>query len=258
MTRRSLRSNGTVIPRLTITSGTSPMAPSRAANAARTFAASGRPESPDPGLALPLHDSRQQRAVGPLLDIACFRPPRAGADFHPGGPTRRWRAAPVVHLQITLPPGLEVRPVRPEQYRALWDADIDAFHDHWGVSEPNEEDYQRWLTHPVWFQPELWQVAWDVATGEVAGQVRTYIDHAENERFGRHRGYTEFISVRRPYRRQGLARALIALSLRAQRDAGMTASALHVDADNLTGAMRVYEECGFLVEQTDTLYRKAL
>ena len=157
-----------------------------------------------------------------------------------------------------LPPGLEVRPVRPEQYRALWDADIDAFHDHWGVSEPNEEDYQRWLTHPVWFQPELWQVAWDVATGDVAGQVRTYIDHAENERFGRHRGYTEFISVRRPYRRQGLARALIALSLRAQRDAGMTASALHVDADSLTGAMRVYEECGFLVEQTDTLYRKAL
>ena len=62
-----------------------------------------------------------------------------------------------------LPPGLEVRPVRPEQYRALWDADIDAFHDHWGVSEPNEEDYQRWLTHPVWFQPELWQVAWDLS-----------------------------------------------------------------------------------------------
>ena len=157
-----------------------------------------------------------------------------------------------------LPDGLEVRPVRPEQYRALWDADIEAFHDAWGADEPDEKDYQRWLVHPVWFQPELWQVAWDVATGEVAGQVRTYIDHAENERFGRLRGYTEFISVRRPYRRQGLARALIALSLRAQRDAGMTTSALHVDTDSLTGAMRVCEECGFLVEQTDTLYRKAL
>jgi len=157
-----------------------------------------------------------------------------------------------------LPDGLEVRPVRPEQYRALWDADLEAFHDAWGADEPDEQDYQRWLAHPVWFQPELWQVAWDTATGEVAGQVRTFIDHAENERFSRRRGYTEFISVRRPYRRQGLARALIALSLRAQRDAGMTESALHVDADSLTGAMRVYEECGFRVEQTDTLYRKPL
>lgn len=157
-----------------------------------------------------------------------------------------------------LPAGLEVRPVRPEHYRAIWDADIDAFHDHWGVSEPEEEDYRRWLEHKVWFQPDLWQVAWDTATGQIAGQVRTYIDHAENEYFGRRRGYTEFISVRRPYRRRGLARALIALSLRAQRDAGMTESALNVDADSLTGATRIYEECGFQVEQTGTVYRKAL
>ena len=157
-----------------------------------------------------------------------------------------------------LPDGLEVRPVRPEQYRAIWDADIDAFHDHWGVGEPDEEDYRRWQENEVWFQPALWQVAWDVATEEVAGQVRTFIDHAENERFGRRRGYTEFISVRRPYRRRGLARALIALSLRTQRDAGMTSSALNVDAASQTGATRVYEECGFQVAQINTLYRKPL
>jgi len=157
-----------------------------------------------------------------------------------------------------LPEGLEVRPVRPEHYRALWDADVEAFHDAWGVSDPDEAEYQPWLDNKIWFQPELWQVAWDPAVERVAGQVRTFIDHGENERFGRLRGYTEFISVRRPYRRRGLARALIARSLRAQRDAGMTASALHVDAESLTGAPRVYEDCGFRVQTTDTLYRKAL
>ena len=157
-----------------------------------------------------------------------------------------------------LPEGLEVRPVLPGQYRAIWDADVEAFRDAWSFGEPDEEDYQRWLGNKTTFQPALWQVAWDVATNQIAGQVQTFIDHAENERFGRRRGYTENISVRRPYRRRGLARALIARSLRAQREAGMTASALGVDSDSPTGASRVYEECGFRVTQTATLYRKAL
>jgi hypothetical protein len=44
-----------------------------------------------------------------------------------------------------LPPGLEVRPVNPEHYRAIWDADVEAFLDHWGYAPPTEDDYQRWL-----------------------------------------------------------------------------------------------------------------
>lgn len=157
-----------------------------------------------------------------------------------------------------LPSGLEVRPVLPEHYRAIWDADVEAFRDHWGFGEPDEADYQSWLDDKTVFQPALWQVAWDPATNEVAGQVRAYIDHAENERFVRRRGYTEFISVRRPYRQRGLARALIVRSLRLQRDAGMNTSALGADSESLTGATRVYEDCGFRVARTDTLYRKGV
>ena len=157
-----------------------------------------------------------------------------------------------------LPEGLEVRPVLPVHYRAIWDADVEAFRDAWSFGEPDEARYQSWLTDQTTFQPELWQVAWDAATNEVAGQVQTFIDHAENERFNRRRGYTENISVRRPYRRRGLARALIVRSLRAQRDAGMTASTLNVDSESLTGATRVYEDCGFRVTQTNTLFRKPL
>ncbi len=157
-----------------------------------------------------------------------------------------------------LPEGLEVRPVLPEHYRTVWDASIEAFRDSWGFGEPNEEDYQYWLNLPTTFQPNLWQVAWDTTENCIAGQVQTYIDHAENEKFNRRRGYTENISVRRPYRRRGLARALIVRSLRAQREAGMTESALGVDSESLTGATRVYEDCGFRVTKTSTLYRKPL
>jgi GNAT superfamily N-acetyltransferase len=156
-----------------------------------------------------------------------------------------------------LPEGLEVRPVLPEHYRAIWEAGAEAFKDHWGYVPPTEEDYQVWL-NASFFQPNLWQIAWDVASDQVAGQVGTFINHAENEKYSRKRGYTESISVRRPWRRQGLARALIARSLRAQKEAGMTESALGVDSENLSGATRVYEDCGFRVVKRSAVYRKPL
>ena len=157
-----------------------------------------------------------------------------------------------------LPEGLEVRPVLPQHYRAIWDADIEAFRDHWGYTEPTEADYQGWLADTTTFQPELWQVAWDIATNQVAGQVRTFIDHEQNQLYDRKRGWTEFISVRRPFRRRGLARALITRSLLVQKQAGMTESALGVDSENLSGATRVYEDCGFRVVKRNTIYKKPL
>ncbi len=157
-----------------------------------------------------------------------------------------------------LPDGLEVRPVVPEHYQLIWEADVEAFRDHWGYSLPTKEDYAAWLANKTIFQPELWQVAWDVANNEIAGQVRTFINHNENEKYDRRRGHTEFISTRRPYRRRGLARALIARSLQVQREQGMSESALGVDSQNETGATRVYEDCGFKVVKHGTVYRKPL
>ena len=156
-----------------------------------------------------------------------------------------------------LPNGLELRPVTPDQYRAIWDASNEAFRDHWGFSERPEKYFDWWQNRPT-FQPELWQVAWDVATNEVAGQVQTFIDVHENEAFQRRRGYTETISVRRPYRRQGLARALIVESLRTLKAQGMTESALNVDSESITGATRVYSDCGFRADSRWLAYRKSL
>ena len=157
-----------------------------------------------------------------------------------------------------LPEGLEVRPVLPEHYRAIWEADVEAFRDHWGYSPPDEDDYQAWLDNKTIFKPHLWQIAWDVATNQVAGQVRTFIDEAQNEKYQRRRGWTEFISVRRPWRRRGLARALIVRSLRVQKEHGIAESALGVDSQNLSGALRVYEDCGFRVVRRSIGFRKPL
>ena len=102
-----------------------------------------------------------------------------------------------------MPEGVEVRPVKPEHYRTIWESDVEAFRDHWGYFIPTEENYQSWLNNKVIFTPELWKIAWDVEKNEVAGQVRGFINHEENRNLNRLRGYCEFISVRRPWRKRG-------------------------------------------------------
>ncbi len=157
-----------------------------------------------------------------------------------------------------LPAGLVLRPVEPEHYRLIWDAADEAFQDHWGYSPSTDEDYQGWLNDPVIFTPQLWRVAWDVETNQVVGQVRSFINHAENNKYNRKRGYTEFISVRRPWRKRGVARALIVESFHVLKAQGMTEAALGVDAENLSGALRVYESVGFRVTKRSISYRKPL
>jgi GNAT superfamily N-acetyltransferase len=190
-----------------------------------------------------------ETARAALLEKAGYRPERYF--FTMVRPTLQ------VIADFALPAGLEVRVVQPEHYRALWDAHARAFRAHWGYAPPDEADYQRWLASPA-FQPHLWQVAWDVRMNEVAGQVRTYIDATWNAGNGRQRGWTEFISVGERWRRRGLARALIARSLRAQAAAGMQESGLGVDSENASGALRVYTDCGFVVEQRNCVFRKPL
>ncbi len=154
-----------------------------------------------------------------------------------------------------LPPGLEVRPVEPAHLRAIFDAHMEALRDHWGYAPPDPEDFEHWKRART-FQPHLWQVAWDVASNQVAGQVKPWIDAEQNATLNRRCGFTEFISVGKRWRRQGLARALIARALHAQKAAGMNESALGVDGESVFGAARLYETCGFRISKRNALYRK--
>jgi mycothiol synthase len=156
---------------------------------------------------------------------------------------------------LPLPEGLEVRPVLPEHHWVIWRAAEEAFRDHWGETEWQDEWLKDWQESPT-FQPDLWQVAWD--GDQVAGMVLNFINYEENAEYHRKRGYTEGICVRRPWRRRGLARALIARSFHVIAEQGMTEAALGVDAENPNGALRLYESMGFRPVKTHTTYRKAL
>lgn len=152
-----------------------------------------------------------------------------------------------------LPDGLEIRPVEPDQHRRIWDADSEAFLDHWGATVRTDADFESWFATPE-LDTSLWRVAWD--GDEVAGSVTPFIWTDENEALGLRRGWLEHVSVRRPWRKRGLASALIADSLRALRAAGMTEAALGTDAENVSGAVRLYESLGFRRHRTAVSYRK--
>ncbi len=157
--------------------------------------------------------------------------------------------------EAPMPDGLIVRTPRDDEMRKVWDADAEAFADHVGEPLPTDNDYSKFLEDPR-RDPTLWRVAWD--GDEVAGQVRSFINPEENEAHGRKRGYTEFISVRRPYRRRGLARSLLVQSLHALQERGMEEAALGVMTENRHGAHRLYESVGFHIAMMWTQAIKAI
>ena len=210
---------------------------------AREIAAQER-ESRDRTLLVPLGGSRAsmlaERGYVPVRFF--YRMVRSNLDDLPDAP---------------LPDGLQIRAVQAgTQLRTIFDAETEAFQDHWGSTLPTEEEFEQFASDPIQGRTDLWRVAW--AGDQVAGMVRGFINEEENERFGRKRGYVEHISVRRPWRKRGLARALIAASITALREAGVSEGALGVDSENRSVALGLYRSCGFQVEAETTVYSKPL
>lgn len=154
-----------------------------------------------------------------------------------------------------LPTGLELRSVVRADLRQIFDAEEEAFRDHWGRREWGDEMFAELLEDPD-LDLALWRVAWD--GDQVAGVVTTYIVAEENAALGLRRGWLEHVSVRRPWRRRGLAAALILSACRALDERGMTEAALGVDSTNPTGALGIYERLGFTVARRATTWRRAL
>ena len=158
---------------------------------------------------------------------------------------------------LPLPKGVEVRPVRQEDLKKIWDSAREAFRDGREFTEEkwSEREYNRRNEAPT-FSPELWQIAWK--GDEVVGGVHNRIDKEENKAFNRRWGHTGQIFVRRRWRNRGIAKALITRSLRILSEHDMTEATLDVDTENPSGALRLYESLGFKPYSEFIFYRKPL
>lgn len=150
-----------------------------------------------------------------------------------------------------LPAGLELRPAAEADYRAIFDANEEAFLDHWGHRPATEADFRE-TCHGPDASPGLWCVAWD--GDQVAGVVMNAVYADENRQLGVARGWLDKVSVRRPWRGRGLAKALCAESFRVLRREGVVEAWLGVDGSNPTGAVKLYEGLGFHVAKGWKVY----
>ena len=155
----------------------------------------------------------------------------------------------------SLPEGLEVRPVTNDDLPRIWEAMIEAFRDHHGGHDGSKAAYRRWMEDPI-LDTDLLVIAFD--GDEVAGGVQGWVDPEENEANGYFRGWTDPVFTRRPWRRRGLAYALLGRALAAVRDRGMTSAQLGVDSENPFQALTLYERHRFATVRTGSEWTKVI
>jgi mycothiol synthase len=183
--------------------------------------------------------------------IALFR----SAGFEP---VRRFA---VMHRAIDDDVPLE--PLPPELLGCVWQPEFDeaarvahneAFADHWGSEPVSAERWRHLGSGGPGFRADLSFVALTPAR-EVAGYVVSSAPPGMQTE--RPSAWIGMVGVRREHRRRGLAAALLTRSLAAMRAAGFAVAGLDVDADNATGAVRLYERLGFQVVREQLIYSKA-
>jgi mycothiol synthase len=156
---------------------------------------------------------------------------------------------------MPLPEGFTIRPLDGESELAAWVETFNlSFIDHWNHHDMTVERRLHWMKS-LDYRPELDLVA-IAPDGTLAAFSYCIIEAANNQRMGVREGWVADLGTRRGYRKRGLARALLATSLRAFKAAGMDTAKLGVDTQNPNGALRLYESVGFQKVETWLSYLK--
>ena len=154
------------------------------------------------------------------------------------------------------PEGLTLRTYNPEiDAAAVYQAQRDSFRDHFGyVEEPFEEGLKRfkhfWENESS--DPTLLFMAMD--GDKVAGINLCRPQSFEDPDIG----WVGTLGVPRPWRKRGIGLALLRHSFNEFYRRGKRKVGLGVDAQNLTGALRLYENAGMHVHQVFDQYEKEL
>jgi mycothiol synthase len=150
------------------------------------------------------------------------------------------------------PDGLTPRNPRADEYERIYEANQEAFADHWDFHRVSIEEWRTFAVESHGYDPGRW---WVVDDGdEVAAYTINSWHFSGDPQFG----WVGSLGVRRPWRRRGLATALLRHSFRDFREQGATRVGLGVDGENTTGAVRLYESVGMHVARRNDTYERTL
>ena len=147
------------------------------------------------------------------------------------------------------PEGIEVRTLIPGMERAVYEADEEAFRDHWGFISMSFEEWSHWSIKGENFDPSLWFLAMD---GDEIAAFALCVDEKEAG------GWVHVLGVRRRWRRKGIGLALLHHAFGEFYRRNVHNVYLGVDAQSLTGATRLYERAGMRVVREYKNYEKEL
>ncbi len=159
--------------------------------------------------------------------------------------------------QPVWPNGIHLRPYRPDvDARLVFETDEEVFEDHFGyIRQDPEEGFKKYMHHMAGddsYDPALWFLA-------VEGQELVAICICR--RYGpeeKDTGYISSLGVRRAWRRQGIAQALLLHAFGEFYNRGTYKVDLGVDAESLTGATELYKKVGMSVIRQFDMYEKVL
>jgi len=153
------------------------------------------------------------------------------------------------------PSGIRVRTFQPAEVDAVHAAWEDAQRDEWDFSSLTPEEFRMYFVDEEEnFDPTLWFLAIDDATREIVGYTL-----CRWERPGEpETGHIRYVAVRRPFRRRGIAHALLRHTFREFYSRGKTKVGLAVDSTSLTGADRIYERVGMRPTHQSIVFEKSL
>jgi mycothiol synthase len=148
-----------------------------------------------------------------------------------------------------LPDGIQLTAFRREDARAFHAAMNEAFDEEWGFVGLPFEEWERTRLGAPDTDTSLWFVARD--HDEIAGCVR-----CDTNKYGG--GWIGMLGVRRPWRKRGVGLALLQQAFVEFHRRGAPHVGLGVDAENPTGATRLYEKAGMRLLTEDIVFEKEL
>lgn len=131
-----------------------------------------------------------------------------------------------------------------------------AFEDHWG-SAPIDPEFWAQQTTGFGSRLDLSFLALD-ERNKVVGLLLTHRFPADDALTGKKYALIDNIAVLRTHRGRGIASALIAHALHAYKSDSLDFANLGVDADNPTGAHRLYTKLGFELLRRSVIYERAI
>jgi mycothiol synthase len=150
--------------------------------------------------------------------------------------------------EVTIPPGIAIRPYRPEDAEVVYQVIEDAFNEWPGRQPTKFEGWSAYVLGHAAFAPGLSRLAFE---GDELVGVALCDDYE-----GQDEGWVPQVATKATHRHRGIARALLQSVFVAFHATGRRRVGLNTDSR--TGALGLYERIGMQVRRTYTSWAKDL